>query len=191
MKAAILNGAKPGDSGAERILGVLSHALETGGWTSAQFPLARMNIADCRGCFGCWVQKPGLCLLEDDAQQLAAAVIGSDLTVFFTPVTFGGYSSELKKGLDRLIGLISPYFMKIDGEVHHRPRYARYPLLMGVGVQCAQGLESREIFSSLVARNALNFHAPGYAVKLFAADQDERSIQTDIVTTLAEWGGTT
>lgn len=39
-----------------------------------------------------------------------------------------------KKGLDRLIGLVSPFFTKIAGETHHRPRYDRYPALLAVGV---------------------------------------------------------
>jgi multimeric flavodoxin WrbA len=188
MKAAILNGSKPGDAPSERILRILLDALKEGGWEPEPFPLARMNIAYCRGCFGCWLLKPGICLLKDDGQELATAVIGSDLTVFFTPVTFGGYSPELKKGLDRLIGLISPFFMKVSDEVHHQPRYERYPCLMGVGVQERQDEESRKIFSSLVERNAINFHAPGYGVKLFAAGQDEISIQEDLKTTLAELG---
>lgn len=191
MKATILNGSKPGDAASERVLGALLDTLETGEWKAAQFPLARMNIADCRGCFGCWLQKPGRCLLEDDAQELAAAVIGSDLTVFFTPVTFGGYSSELKKGLDRLIGLITPFFMQVSGETHHRPRYARYPALLGVGVLRAQNPESREIFSSLVERNAINMHAPGHAANLYPADQDATSIRADLATTLENLGALT
>jgi len=122
------------------------------------------------------VQKPGVCVFEDDGQKLAPAVIASDLTVFFAPVTFGGYSADLKKGLDRLIGLISPFFMTIAGEIHHRPRYDKYPALMGVGVQEKPDRDSGEIFSTLVQRNALNFHSPGHAALLIPVGQDEKSI---------------
>jgi len=113
MQVAILNGSKPGDDGSAKVLAILSDLIQANRWEATQFDLAEMRIDHCRGCFGCWVQKPGICLLEDDAQLLAPAVIGSDLAVFFTPVTFGGYSADLKKGLDRLIGLVSPFFTKI------------------------------------------------------------------------------
>ena len=86
-----------------------------------------MEIRPCIGCFGCWVQTPGECLIDDAARQIAPAIIGSDLVIYLTPVTFGGYSSELKKALDRCICLILPFFTKIDGEMHHKPRYDRYP----------------------------------------------------------------
>jgi len=188
MKAVILDGSKPGDASSKRILGTLLDTLEANGWGPIPYPLASRDIGPCRGCFGCWLQKPGLCLLEDDGQELAAAVIGSDLTVFFTPVTFGGYSSELKKGLDRLIGLILPFFVKISGEIHHQARYEKYPFLLGVGVLAAQGQRCGEIFSTLVKRNAINFHAPGYAVTLVGEDQEERSINEDIKDALAELG---
>lgn len=49
--------------------------------------------------------------------------------------------------------------MKIEGEVHHKPRYERYPRLMGVGVLPQPDEESERIFTTLVSRNAINLHA--------------------------------
>jgi multimeric flavodoxin WrbA len=190
MKAVILDGSRQGDASSEKILKILHDALEAGGWAAERLSLARMDIADCLGCFGCWLRTPGECLLKDDGQKVAAAVIGSDLSIFFTPVTFGGYSAELKKGLDRLICLILPLFMKVSGEVHHQPRYEKYPRLMGVGVQRSPDREGGEIFSALLRRNAINLHAPGFTVNLMAAGQDETSIRESLDASLMELGGT-
>jgi len=49
------------------------------------------------GCFGCWNKTPGTCVMKDDSAKIAKAVVNSDLLIFLTPITFGGYSSELKK----------------------------------------------------------------------------------------------
>jgi len=65
--------------------------------------------------------------------------------------------------VDHLIPLISPFFASIEGEVHHRRRYERYPRLLGVGVMARPDEESERIFTALVHRNAINLHAPAHA----------------------------
>lgn len=117
-----------------------------------------------------------MCKTRDAARDVAAEMIASDLVVLLTPVTFGGYSSHLKKALDRSICLVSPFFTRIDGEVHHRRRYARYPALLGVGWLPEPDLEEERIFGSLVARNALNLHAPRHASRVVYAGQDAAGI---------------
>ena len=69
----------------------------------------------------------------------------------------------MKKALDRSIGAVLPYFARIGGEVHHAPRYMRYPSLLAVGVANDDDDEERHLFSTLVDRNAINFHAPAHA----------------------------
>lgn len=85
-------------------------------------------------------------MIDDMGRDIARSFIRSDLAIFLSPVTFGGYSSELKKGLDRSIGLMMPFFTKIGGEVHHKARYKKYPSLMGIGVLSKKDEESERIF---------------------------------------------
>jgi hypothetical protein len=106
-----------------------------------------------------------MCVEDDAGRQIAKAVIQSDTTVFYTPVTFGGYSPDLKKMMDRFIQLISPYFQMDHGEVHHPPRYAHRPRLMMVGVQRHPNPREAHIFKILAGRNAINFHPPSYAAE--------------------------
>src|SRR4030066_175947 len=67
------------------------------------FRLGEIKIADCLGDFKCWVKTPGICTIDDANREIAQAVAQSELLVFITPVTFGGYSSHLKKAVDHLI----------------------------------------------------------------------------------------
>jgi len=160
MKAVILNGRLTGDSQLDDVERILIGELEEAGWKARSFPLRNMNIRPCIGCFGCWVETPGQCKIDDDSRELARSFIGSNLVIFLTPVTFGGYSSELKKGLDRCICIVSPFFERIDGEVHHQKRYLSYPSLLGLGVQSREDPESSRLFGALVHRNAINMHSP-------------------------------
>jgi len=134
------------------------------------------------------VQTPGVCVINDAGRDVAKAVIQSDLVVWLTPVTFGGYSSQLKKAVDKLICNISPFFVKIDGEIHHQPRYERYPRLMGVGVLPQADEESgrtkdvRRIFTALVDRNAINMYAPAHVGGVILSSQGEGEIRKEIQT---------
>ena len=101
----------------------------------------------------------------------------SDLVVLLSPITFGGYSSELKKALDRSIGIVSPFFTRIHGEVHHKPRYARYPVLLAIGVTADSDPEEAQIFTRLVERNAINYHAPAHVVAIVSRDDSPEQIR--------------
>jgi hypothetical protein len=163
MKALILDGSVDHDPLVTQARNALVDHLGRRDWQVAVLPLRELEIRHCLGCFGCWIKTPGECIIDDAGRDVARAMIQSDLVVYLAPVTFGGYSSELKKALDRSICLVSPFFTKIQGEVHHRPRYERYPRLLGLGVLAEPDAESQRLFSQLVARNALNLHAPCHA----------------------------
>jgi hypothetical protein len=159
MNATILNGALTGDCAVDAVNNILKGELTGQGWQVRSWPLREEKIAFCLGCFECWVKSPGLCRIDDVGRDVAESVIASDLAIYLTPITFGGYSSELKKAIDRSICLISPFFQRIDGEVHHHARYKHFPRLLGVGVLPAPDAEQEEIFRTLVSRNAINMHA--------------------------------
>ena len=184
MHAVILNGARHGEVSGERAQRVLVEELSALAWRVDTWLLRDFDIEPCRGCFECWVRSPGTCTRSETANRIASAVIRSDLTILLTPVTFGGYSSALKMAVDHLIPLVSPLFMHVRGEVHHRPRYPRYPALLGVGLSRAADPEAEEIFTNLLARNAINFHCPASAAWIVPEDDPEPGIRGRLATFL-------
>jgi multimeric flavodoxin WrbA len=169
---AVLDGTGPCDTDLKPVLEVLSRMLKADGAHVEVFPLREMKLAHCLGCFGCWVKTPGMCVEADAGRDIAKAVIRSDVAVLFTPVTFGGYSPELKKMVDRFIQLLSPLFEIDHGEVHHPPRYAHRPRLMVVGVQRHPNPGEAHIFKTLAGRNAINLHPPNYAAEVVLSTDD-------------------
>ena len=152
MRALVLNGALAGDEGLGPIEEAVTSDLVASGWTVERVQLRDVFIAYCKGCFDCWVKTPGICATRDGAGVVTRALARSDLVTLLSPITFGGYSSELKKALDRSIGIVSPFFMRLDGEVHHQPRYSRYPALLGIGVSEDRDPDEAQIFARLVVR---------------------------------------
>ena len=188
MNAGILNGARSESDGVDAVRDVVVELLRTQRCEARAFDLRGIEIAPCTGCFGCWVRTPGVCTAEGPAREIPAALINADLAVFLTPVTFGGYSSQLKKALDHCIGLISPHFKKIGGEYHHKPRYGKHPILLGLGVQEKPDPESEAIFRKLVSRNAINFFAPRWAAGVVSSGGDPAAMRSRISELLGEAG---
>jgi multimeric flavodoxin WrbA len=184
-RTVVLNGALPGDQTLAPVEEALLRLLRETGALVRDFQLRDIPLAHCQGCFECWIKTPGLCKTDGDAgREITGAIIGSDLMVILTPVTFGGYSSEIKKAMDRSICMVSPFFRRIDGEVHHRRRYRRYPALAAVGVLRKPDEEQERIFRALVVRNALNFDSPATSVCVLPAGASAEMLRDRLATSL-------
>ncbi len=170
-KVIILDGSRPGDKDIP-FLAILVDELKNSGAEVQTYTLHEVKLGHCIGCFGCWIKTPGICVQADAGHEIVRAMIRSEMAVLFTPVTFGGYSSELKKVVDRWIPLLLPYFGNYYGEIYHKPRYSRFPRLVAIGVQRDPNREEARIFRAVVGRNALNVHASSYAAEVFMSTDD-------------------
>jgi NAD(P)H-dependent FMN reductase len=178
MRVVILNGAGPGDDDLSPVFAALSQTFQADGAQLETFALREIKLAHCLGCFDCWVKTPGMCVEADAGREIARAIVRSDVTVLFTPVTFGGYSPELKKMVDRFVQLASPFFQMDCGEVHHPPRYAHLPRLVMVGVQRHASPHEAHLFKILAGRNAINFHPPSYAAEVVVATDGAAALRS-------------
>ncbi len=188
MKVLILNGSDKENNGSKRIHDIIFDEFKSVDKDLKSIFLQDLKITYCVGCFECWIKTPGICRFNDDGRKVSEMFINSDLTVFFTPVTFGGYSSELKRALDRIIGLILPYFQQVNGETHHKLRYKKYPNLLVIGVLPERDKESEVIFKTLVERNAKNLFPPSYASGIFLTKDNENKIRAKTRSMLKDLG---
>ncbi len=79
--------------------------------------------APCRGCFRCWTETPGRCVMRDRLQDLGALLGATDRLDIISASCFGGYSPLVKRALDRALPYLHPNFRIVDGQMHHRLRY--------------------------------------------------------------------
>ena len=160
MKVTVLSGIRPAEISFNKYPFLVGDAIESIGYKYDLIDLSQKSIKKCQGCFSCWVKTPGECIIKDDSQEICRKIITSDILVLLSPIVFGGYSSCVKYSLDRIIPLISPFFARYNGEIHHLPRYEIYPRLLGIGIQKNQNEEEIQISSNLVVRNSINLHSP-------------------------------
>lgn len=136
---------------AQRIIGKLSEANVF--W-------ARETIAPCKGCFGCWLQTPGVCVLRDKAQMIGSRIAESDEVIIVSENRYGGFSREIKNVMDRSIALCLPFFTVREGEMHHKPRYENRPVLRAIFYNAADMTsEEQALARDIVHANGLNFNA--------------------------------
>jgi multimeric flavodoxin WrbA len=189
MNAVLLNGADHDDSFLPNVARIVETTVRDNGYSIQSFILKDMQIAYCQGCFGCWVKSPGLCVIDDAGRDIASAVVNSDVTIWLSPIRFGCFNSTLKKAIDRLVCLISPFFMKQKGLLRKKPRYASYPILVCLGSLPEPDKESEEIFALLVERNALSLHAPIHMHAVLYESLSEEELCTEITHVLHQAGG--
>ena len=166
MKAVIFDGGREGDMAIGAIEASLIKLLTGNGWEVEPIALGDKQIAGCLGCFGCWIKTPGVCVINDYGREATKKAFQSNLLIWLTPITFGGYSSELKKALDRMIPILLPYFEIYKGQIHHKMRYDKYPKLIVIGTEPLNA-EYEETFLALTERNTLNLKPPKHATGIF------------------------
>ncbi|WP_242951893.1 NAD(P)H-dependent oxidoreductase [Clostridium felsineum] len=97
------------------------------------------NIEHCRGCFSCWTQTPGKCIIKDDMKELITKYINADLIIWSFPLYYFGMPSKVKAFLDRMLPIHLPYISINDDETSCHPlRYdlshQRYILISTCGL---------------------------------------------------------
>jgi len=166
MRALILNAALGPDPFIDQLMHRVTTDLVARRYAVESILLHDTPVAYCQGCFHCWTHTPGTCEINDAGRQLADAFTVCDTVIIVTPSQFGSYSSEAKKVLDRTLGTLLPFFRRIDGEVHHVPRY-KYPPSLGV-LAVTRGVDAacETTVRVLAQRNAINFASPMHTVQV-------------------------
>ena len=179
MKALLLNGSLKNDNDFNMICSSIVELLERDGFEVEQIMLKDIEVAACQGCFDCWVRTPGQCKIDDYGRDIAKRMVQSNLIIHFSPIIFGGYSSELKKVIDRFIPTILPFFTKRNGDTHHKYRYKNRGSIIAVGVIDKPDEEKEVLFKELVYRNSLNMGAPVHEVIVYNKTQNREDFVSE------------
>jgi multimeric flavodoxin WrbA len=190
-KTLLLNGFLNDNGDTEKICSLIVEELKRNGFKVEQLLLRDFDVAACQGCFDCWVKSPGECRTDDYGREIAKKMVQSSLIIHFTPITFGGYSSELKKVIDRFIPTILPFFTKRNEETHHTYRYEKRGSIIVVGVLDHPDEEKEAIFKELVYRNSLNMGAPVHEAIIYTKNQNKTDFVSEFAKLLKKVEGTT
>lgn len=116
MKFIAFNGSPSGkDSATNKILTAFMDGAKQAGAETEIVHLTDCEIKQCRGCFACWFQTPGKCVMVDDMKELLQKYIEADIVCFGSPVFSWNMTGLLKNFVDRLVPLKSPLIKENAG----------------------------------------------------------------------------
>lgn len=131
--------------------------LKEKGLAAELLEIGQEDLAFCMGCFGCWVKKPGECVINDMISQINRNFMNSDVVIYLSPVIFGQFSANIKNSIDRWIPNMLPFFeTRPDGSTMHPPRYKTYPrqIIIGYGEDLSE--EDMQLFSDITKKHRRN-----------------------------------
>lgn len=178
MKALILN-AFPSEKN-PNVENILKSELIEKDWQCETITLGEIDIKPCASCGNCATKTPGLCHQKDGMENILAKWVQSQLVILLTPISFGGYHSDLKKVIDRLLPLKTAYFTVHRRELHHENRYKHMPSLMTIGILREENTQEREAFPYLTERNAVNFLIDRFAAVIITENDEPDDVKKRI-----------
>ncbi len=136
---------------------LLHSFLAEKGFETEEAQIGRDELSFCMGCFGCWIKKPGECVIGDSIASLNNREMNSDIVIFLSPVVFGQFSANIKNALDRWLPNMLPFFTtRKDGSTMHPPRYDSYPGQIMVGYGEALSERDGQIFTDITKKHRSN-----------------------------------
>lgn len=152
-----------------QLVHILTQVLTEQGIAFSHLRLRNMQILPCRSCGSCGLHTPGKCALKDQTEEMMKATAPSNKIILLTPIRFGGYSSQLKKAMDKWMLLGLPLYFAKNGRLFHPSRYGHKTLLaIGLAENSSPGENNN--FLLTVERNAQNLQYTGKTLICQATD---------------------
>lgn len=145
--------------------------------------LSSLKIANCTGCFGCWVKTPGQCVIRDDAVMVYPEIARSDSLIYVSRLKYGGYDTVMKTMLERAIPIQQAFIRLVNGETHHIQREVRPKSATVVGYGSNLDEAEKQVFKRLVERNARNMNFESYRVVFTTESRLAETVKNEV----AKW----
>lgn len=86
----------------------LLRGYESKGGVYSELFLSKMNISPCNACDSCQRNSEFACILQDDMQDIYAAVKDSEIILLASPIYSFSFSAQLKLFIDRCYAFWKP-----------------------------------------------------------------------------------
>ena len=124
------------------------------GFALTEADIGAGELTHCMGCFGCWIKKPGECVIGDRMAELTRAAMNSDAVIYLGPGVVGQLSANIKDAIDRWLPNMLPFFVtRSDGSTMHPPRYDDYPKQVMVGYGDDLTTEDARLFTDITKKH--------------------------------------
>jgi multimeric flavodoxin WrbA len=138
MKILVLNGSPHRDGATADMVKAFTRGAEEAGHSVVRFDVAFMNIRGCMACDSCRNIEKGVCVQQDDMQEIYPEILSSDMIVFASPIYYFTLSAQLQAVIHRTYSVDIPANVK------------KVALIMSSGSKYVYGAAITEYFQSIV-----------------------------------------
>ncbi len=157
MKACIISDGEYQTETFQNLNRTIAGYFAEKGFETVKMQVEIGDLAFCKGCFNCWVKKPGECVIGDDISRINRTAMNSDVVLLLCPVVFGQFSANMKSVVDRWLPNMLPFFKtRPDGSTMHPPRYDDYPKQIMIGFADDLSAEDMVLFSDITKKHRTN-----------------------------------
>ncbi len=101
----VLNGGPRTKGNTARLVKAFTEGAESVGCTVREFALVKMDVHECRGCFGGDNTREHPCVQRDGMDEVYPAIRDADVVVLASPLYYWTLSGALRTAVDRLFAL--------------------------------------------------------------------------------------
>lgn len=105
------------DEGRHKIGEKLKESLQEKMLDINYISLENVKVEPCISCEGCTYKTYGKCVIRDDGDWIYPKLINSDVQIYVTPITFGGYSFKTKRVLDKCALIMDRHYFVENKEL--------------------------------------------------------------------------
>ncbi len=140
-----------------KLEGQVTSFLKSRGFETEIIKIGRAELKFCMGCFGCWVKKPGECIINDMMGRINRSFVNSDAVLYLSPLVFGQFSANIKNAIDRWLPNMRPFFItRPDRSTIHPARYKLNPKVIMIGYGENLSDEDEQLFSDISKKHRSN-----------------------------------
>lgn len=103
MKIVVLTGSPRRNGNTNYLADRFIAGAKENGHEVVRFDCATLNVAGCIACNHCGMD--GDCVLKDNFEKIRPHIIDANMVVFVTPMYYFGFSSQLKRVIDRFYAI--------------------------------------------------------------------------------------
>ncbi len=143
------------DEGKQQIGLELQQILRSQGVQVEYISLEKVNVKPCVSCGGCTYKTYGKCVVRDDGDWIYPKVIGAEVVIFVTPITFGSYSFKIKRVFDKFALIMDRHYIVEQKElvkVGMKGKQFKF-FVIGVKENCLE--EEIDVFKKLHKENLI------------------------------------
>ena len=157
MKALLISDMEYPSKTYQSLKNLISKFLNNKGFGTEWLEIDTDDLTFCMGCFGCWIKKPGECVINDRMGQINRSIMNSDVVFYLNPITFGQFSPNIKNIIDRNIPNMLPFFeTRPNGSTMHPARYDTYPRQIIIGYGDRVSAEDKQLFVDVTVKHRRN-----------------------------------